>query len=70
MITADLRLNEPRYASLPNIMKARKKPLETKAAADYGVDVAARLEVLKVAEAGQAQGGDQGGDGGGPGGAA
>ena len=50
VITADLRLNEPRYASLPNIMKARKKPLETKAAADYGVDVAERLEVLKVAE--------------------
>ena len=50
VITADLRLNESRYASLPNIMKARKKPLETKAAADYGVDVAPRLEVLKVAE--------------------
>jgi electron transfer flavoprotein beta subunit len=50
VITADLRLNEPRFASLPNIMKARKKPIEIKAAADYGVDVAPRLTVLKVAE--------------------
>jgi electron transfer flavoprotein beta subunit len=50
IITVDLRLNEPRYASLPNIMKAKKKPLEQKTAADYGVDVAPRLEILKTAE--------------------
>ena len=50
IVTADLRLNEPRYASLPNIMKAKKKPLEEKTAADYGVDVAPRLTVLKTAE--------------------
>ena len=50
IITADLRLNEPRYASLPNIMKAKKKPLEEKTAADYGVDVAPRLTVVKTAE--------------------
>ncbi len=50
IITADLRLNEPRYASLPNIMKAKKKPLEEKTAADYGVDVTPRLTVLKTAE--------------------
>jgi electron transfer flavoprotein beta subunit len=50
VITTDLRLNEPRYASLPNIMKAKKKPLETKTVADYGVDVAPRLKVLKVTE--------------------
>ena len=50
VMTADLRLNEPRYASLPNIMKAKKKPLETKDAADYGVDIAPRLEVLSTAE--------------------
>ncbi len=50
IVTADLRLNEPRYASLPNIMKAKKKPLEEKAAADYGVDTTPRLEVLKTAE--------------------
>ncbi|HEY6814417.1 MAG TPA: electron transfer flavoprotein subunit beta/FixA family protein [Croceibacterium sp.] len=50
IVTTDLRLNEPRYASLPNIMKARSKPLATKAPADYGVDVAPRLKVLKVAE--------------------
>jgi electron transfer flavoprotein beta subunit len=50
VITVDLRLNEPRFASLPNIMKARKKPIETKAAADYGVDIAPRLSVLKVSE--------------------
>ena len=50
VITADLRLNEPRYASLPNIMKAKKKDLVIKAVADYGVDTAARLKVLKVAE--------------------
>ncbi|MCI5041989.1 MAG: electron transfer flavoprotein subunit beta/FixA family protein [Donghicola eburneus] len=50
IITADLRLNEPRYASLPNIMKAKKKPLDEKTAADYGVDVTPRLEVIKTSE--------------------
>ncbi|MDP4031543.1 MAG: electron transfer flavoprotein subunit beta/FixA family protein [Pseudorhodobacter sp.] len=50
IVTVDLRLNEPRYASLPNIMKAKKKPLEEKTAADYGVDVSPRLSVLKTAE--------------------
>ena len=50
IVTTDLRLNEPRYASLPNIMKAKKKPLETKSPADYGVDTAPRLKTLKVAE--------------------
>ena len=50
IVTTDLRLNEPRYASLPNIMKAKKKPLEVKDVADYGVDIAPRLEVLKVTE--------------------
>jgi electron transfer flavoprotein beta subunit len=50
IVTTDLRLNEPRYASLPNIMKARSKPLAQKTPADYGVDVAPRLTILKVAE--------------------
>ena len=50
VVTTDLRLNTPRYASLPNIMKAKKKPLEEKTAADYGVDVAPRLTVLKTSE--------------------
>jgi len=50
IITADLRLNEPRYASLPNIMKARKKPIETVKPEDLGVDVAPRLTVVSVAE--------------------
>ena len=50
IVTTDLRLNEPRYASLPNIMKAKSKPLATKAPADYGVDTAPRLKTLKVAE--------------------
>jgi len=50
IITADLRLNEPRYASLPNIMKARKKPMETIAPADLGVDVSPRLTTLTVSE--------------------
>jgi electron transfer flavoprotein beta subunit len=50
VITADLRLNEPRYASLPNIMKAKKKEIAVKSVADYGVDVAPRLKVLKVSE--------------------
>ena len=50
IVTTDLRLNEPRYASLPNIMKAKSKPLATKSPGDYGVDVAPRLETLKVVE--------------------
>jgi electron transfer flavoprotein beta subunit len=50
VVTTDLRLNEPRYASLPNIMKAKKKPIADKTPADYGVDVAPRLKVLKTAE--------------------
>ena len=50
IVTTDLRLNEPRYASLPNIMKAKKKPLDEKAPSDYGVDTAPRLKVLKTAE--------------------
>ena len=50
IVTVDLRLNEPRYASLPNIMKAKKKPLEEKTPADYGVDVTPRLTVLKTIE--------------------
>ena len=50
VVTADLRLNEPRYASLPNIMKAKAKPLSIKAPADYGVDIAPRLKTLKVTE--------------------
>jgi electron transfer flavoprotein beta subunit len=50
VVTTDLRLNEPRYASLPNIMKAKKKPIDAVAPADLGVDVAPRLTVLKVEE--------------------
>jgi electron transfer flavoprotein beta subunit len=50
VITTDLRLNEPRYASLPNIMKAKKKPLDIKTVADFGVDIAPRLKVVKVTE--------------------
>src|SRR5450631_3913663 len=50
VITTDLRLNEPRYASLPNIMKAKKKPIDEKSPADYGVDIAPKLKVLKVTE--------------------
>jgi electron transfer flavoprotein beta subunit len=50
IVTVDLRLNEPRYASLPNIMKAKKKPLDEKTAADYGVDVSPRLAVIKTTE--------------------
>jgi electron transfer flavoprotein beta subunit len=50
VVTTDLRLNEPRYASLPNIMKAKKKPIAEKTAADYGVDIKPRLEVVKTAE--------------------
>jgi len=50
VVTADLRLNEPRYASLPNIMKAKSKPLANKVPGDYGVDTAPRLKTLKVSE--------------------
>ena len=50
IVTTDLRLNEPRYASLPNIMKAKKKPIAEKTPADYGVDAAPRLKVLKTTE--------------------
>ena len=50
IVTADLRLNEPRYASLPNIMKAKNKPLANKTPEDYGVDMAPRLKMLKVTE--------------------
>jgi electron transfer flavoprotein beta subunit len=50
IVTTDLRLNEPRYPSLPNIMKAKKKPLEIKKPSDYGVDIAPRLKVLKTTE--------------------
>jgi len=50
VVTTDLRLNEPRYASLPNIMKAKKKPIDEKTPADYGVDVSPRLTVLKTTE--------------------
>jgi electron transfer flavoprotein beta subunit len=50
IVTTDLRLNEPRYASLPNIMKAKKKPVEEKTPADFGVDVAPRLAVIKTTE--------------------
>ena len=52
IVTTDLRLNEPRYASLPNIMKAKKKPIDEKTAGDFGVDVAPRLNVLKTVEPG------------------
>jgi electron transfer flavoprotein beta subunit len=50
IVTVDLRLNEPRYASLPNIMKAKKKPMEHKTAADYGIDPSPRLTVVKTGE--------------------
>ncbi|MGN6689437.1 MAG: electron transfer flavoprotein subunit beta/FixA family protein [Sphingopyxis sp.] len=50
IVTTDLRLNEPRYASLPNIMKAKSKPLDTKSPADYGVDTAPRVKTVKVSE--------------------
>ena len=59
IITTDLRLNEPRYASLPNIMKAKKKPIDEKTPADYGVDVAPRLEVLKTTEPPRRKAGDK-----------
>lgn len=57
IITTDLRLNEPRYASLPNIMKAKKKPLQKKTLADYGLDGTKRLKHLKVMEPPPRQGG-------------
>jgi electron transfer flavoprotein beta subunit len=50
IVTTDLRLNQPRYASLPNIMKARKKPIAEKTVADYGVDPRPKLKVLEVRE--------------------
>jgi len=50
IVTTDLRLNEPRYASLPNIMKAKKKPIDEKTTADYSVDIKPRLQVIKTAE--------------------
>ena len=50
IVTVDLRLNEPRYASLPNIMKAKKKPIDEKTPGDFGVDIAPRLSVVKVTE--------------------
>jgi electron transfer flavoprotein beta subunit len=59
LITTDLRLNEPRYASLPNIMKAKSKPLATKTPDELGVDVKRRLETLKVAEPPKRQAGDK-----------
>ena len=57
VVTTDLRLNEPRYASLPNIMKAKKKPIAEKTPADYGVDVSPRLTVLKTTEPGSRKAG-------------
>ena len=57
IVTTDLRLNEPRYASLPNIMKAKSKPLAQKTPADYGVDVTPRIRTLKVVEPGKRQAG-------------
>ena len=57
IITTDLRLNEPRYASLPNIMKAKRKPIDTKSPDDYGVDMTPRLDVVKVAEPPKRKGG-------------
>jgi electron transfer flavoprotein beta subunit len=59
IVTTDLRLNEPRYASLPNIMKAKKKPIDVKAPSDYGVDTAPRLQVVKVTEPPKRQGGSK-----------
>ena len=50
IVTTDLRLNEPRYASLPNIMKAKKKPIDEKTPDDFGVDIAPRLTVVSTAE--------------------
>jgi electron transfer flavoprotein beta subunit len=57
IVTTDLRLNEPRYASLPNIMKAKKKPIDEKQPSDYGVDPTPCLKVLKVSEPPKRKGG-------------
>jgi electron transfer flavoprotein beta subunit len=57
IVTTDLRLNEPRYASLPNIMKAKKKPIDEKTPDAYGVDIKPRLEVVKTVEPGKRQSG-------------
>jgi len=57
VVTTDLRLNEPRYASLPNIMKAKKKPIDTVTPGDLGVDTAPRLKTLKVEEPPKREGG-------------
>lgn len=57
IVTTDLRLNEPRYASLPNIMKAKRKPIDAKTPEEYGIDLSPRLQVLKVAEPPKRQGG-------------
>lgn len=57
VVTTDLRLNEPRYASLPNIMKAKRKPLDVKSAADYGVNLSSNVKILKVEPPAQRQGG-------------
>jgi len=57
IVTTDLRLNEPRYASLPNIMKAKRKPLEVKAEADMGVELSSKINLLKVEEPAQREGG-------------
>jgi electron transfer flavoprotein beta subunit len=57
IVTTDLRLNDPRYPSLPNIMKAKSKPMASKTPADYGVDMSPRLETLKVEEPAKRQGG-------------
>ncbi len=59
VVTTDLRLNEPRYASLPNIMKAKKKPLEEKTVADFGVDTTPHLEVLETSEPSVRQAGER-----------
>ena len=59
IVTTDLRLNEPRYASLPNIMKAKKKPLDEKTPADYGVDMTPRLKVLSTTEPPRRQAGQR-----------
>lgn len=58
IVTTDLRLNEPRYATLPNIMKAKRKPLAVKAADDYGVNLTSNVEVLKVAEPAKRESGE------------
>ena len=59
VVTTDLRLNEPRYASLPNIMKAKKKPIDEKSPDDFGVDVSPRLAVVKVSEPPARQAGEK-----------